>query len=250
MPSVRVLFVGSGDAFGSGGRLQTSILVESDGHRSLLDCGATTLVGLKRAGIDPGSIDEVLVTHLHGDHFGGIPFFVLDGQFSRRARPLVIAGPPGLRRRLTETMEALFPGSATAERKFATEIRELPSEQAMTIGPLAVTPFEVVHASGAPAFALRVETSGRVVAYSGDTEWTESLLRVSAGADLFICEAYFYEKRVPYHLDFTTLMRHRSEIQAKRVVVTHMSGDMLSRLSELSVGGVEAAFDGLSIAIG
>jgi ribonuclease BN (tRNA processing enzyme) len=246
---VRVQFLGSGDAFGSGGRLQTSILLESAGHLCLLDCGATTLVGLKRAGLDPGTIDTILVTHLHGDHFGGIPFFVLDAQFSRRTRRLVVAGPPGLRRRLTETMEALFPGSATAERRFQTEILELPCEKTTTLGPLEVTPSEVVHASGAPAFALRVETAGRVVAYSGDTEWTEGLVSASRGADLFLCEAYFFEKRIPYHLDFATLMQHRGEITAKRVVVTHMSADMLARLSELPEG-VEAAFDGLSIAIG
>jgi ribonuclease BN (tRNA processing enzyme) len=246
---VRLLFLGSGDAFGSGGRLQTSILLESDGYRALIDCGATTLVGLKRAEVDPGTIDAILVTHLHGDHFGGIPFFVLDGQFSRRARPLVVAGPPGLRRRLTETMEALFPGSSAAERRFSTETVEMPPAETLAIGPLQVTPFEVVHASGAPAFALRVETAGRAVCYSGDTEWTEALVSASAGADIFLCEAYFYEKRVPYHLDFKTLMRHRGEITAKRLLITHMSRDMLVRLSEHSLERVEAAFDGLSIAI-
>ncbi len=54
----------------------------------LLDCGASSLVALKRLGLAPASIDVVVISHLHGDHFGGIPFLVLDQQFARRERPV------------------------------------------------------------------------------------------------------------------------------------------------------------------
>ena len=47
-----------------------------------------------------------------------------------------------------------------------------------------------------------------VIAYSGDTEWTDVLLEVARGADLFVCEAYFYDKRVRNHLSYTTLRQH------------------------------------------
>jgi len=90
----RVRFIGSGDSFASGGRFQTCILVDADGYRFLIDCGATSLVALKRAGIDPGSIDAVLLTHFHGDHCGGVPYLILDGQFTKRERPLVVAVHP------------------------------------------------------------------------------------------------------------------------------------------------------------
>jgi ribonuclease BN (tRNA processing enzyme) len=238
---VHVRFLGSGDAFGSGGRLQTSILVESGGFCALLDCGTTTLVGLKRAAIDPARVDVILVSHLHGDHFGGIPFFLLDAQFSRRLRPLVVAGPPGLAERLRQAMEVFFPGSSRVERKFETKVVEMAKEEPTSLGALSVTPYEVRHESGAPAYALRLEIAGRVLAYSGDSAWTEALPKAAEDSDLFICEAYFYEKRVPFHLDYRTLMEHRSEIATKRLIVTHMSSDMLERLTELEV---EAASDG------
>ena len=112
MAEVRVQFLGSGDAFGGGGRFQTCILVQAGQTAFLMDCGASSLVAMKRFGVDPAGINLILVTHLHGDHFGGIPFFVLDAQFSRRSRPLVIAGPPGIEARTRQAMEVLFPGSA------------------------------------------------------------------------------------------------------------------------------------------
>jgi ribonuclease BN (tRNA processing enzyme) len=231
-----IRFLGSGDAFGSGGRLHTCIHVHSEDATFLIDCGASSLIAMKRFGIDPASIDAVLVTHLHGDHFGGIPFLVLDAQFvSRRTRPLTVAGPPDLQRRVHDAMEVPFPGSSRVRRRFSLEFIELPEGEAIDIGALTVTPYGVVHPSGAPAYALRVECGGKVVSYSGDTEWTDSLLRAAHGADLFVCEAYFFEKKVPYHLDYRTLMVHRAQLRCRRLILTHMSEDMLRRLGDVEV---------------
>jgi ribonuclease BN (tRNA processing enzyme) len=231
-----IRFLGSGDAFGSGGRLHTCIHVHSEDATFLIDCGASSLIAMKRFGIDPTSIDTVLVTHLHGDHFGGIPFLVLDAQFvSRRTRPLTVAGPPDLPRRVHDAMEVLFPGSSRVRRRFSLKLIELPEGEAIDIGALTVTPYGVVHPSGAPAYALRVECGGKVVSYSGDTEWTDSLLRAAHGADLFVCEAYFFEKKVPYHLDYRTLMVHRAQLRCRRLILTHMSEDMLRRLGDVEV---------------
>ncbi len=243
---MRVRFLGSGDAFGSGGRLQTCILLESGGFHCLVDCGASSLIALKRAAVDPNDIETILVTHLHGDHFGGIPFLILDGQFSRRSRRLLVVGPPGLADRVTQAMEVFFPGSSRARRKFETEFLELVDGTPAAVGPSRVTPYEVIHACGAPPYALRVELDGRTVVYSGDTEWTDRLIPAVAGADLFISEAYFYDKSVRFHLDYATLAHHRSRLDCKRLIVTHMGPEMLAHLPELSV---EAAHDGLEVSL-
>ena len=243
---MKVRFLGSGDAFGSGGRFQTCIHLESGASHLLLDCGASSLIAMRRFGVDPQAIDTVILSHLHGDHFGGVPFLILDGQFKRRTRPLVVAGPPGVEAPVREAMEVFFPGSTRVERKFDTRFVELADRVSVEVGPVRVTGFGVVHASGAPPFALRVAGEGKVVAYSGDTEWTESLIDAARGADLFIAEALVYDKQVKYHLDLATLLQHRSRLDCRRLVVTHMGEDMLARLDGLPV---EAAEDGKELVL-
>jgi ribonuclease BN (tRNA processing enzyme) len=238
---VKVRFLGSGDAFGSGGRFQTCIHLESGGAQVLVDCGASSLIAMRRFAVDPSAIDAVILSHLHGDHFGGVPFLILDGQFTRRTRPLVVAGPPGVEARVREAMEVLFPGSSRAPRRFETRFVELADRAILEIDQVSVTPFGVVHASGAPPFALRVAGDERIVAYSGDTEWTDSLIDAARGADLFIAEAYFFDKTVRFHLDLATLLRHRARLDCRRLIVTHMNEDMLRRRDALDV---ETAEDG------
>jgi ribonuclease BN (tRNA processing enzyme) len=212
----------------------------------LVDCGATSLVAMKRAGIDPASIGWVLVSHLHGDHFGGLPFLILDGQFGRRQTPLTIAGPVGIRERLTAAMEVLFPGSSGVSRRFPTDVVELSPGDATAIGPLTVTGHPVEHQSGGPSYALRVEWARRTVTYSGDTEWCESLVQAARDADLFVCEAYTFERRIRYHLDHATLVRHLDRIRARRVVLTHLGPEMLARRHEAAA---ECADDGLVLEV-
>jgi len=167
--TVALRFVGSGDAFGSGGRLQTCMHLSGGDGAVLIDCGTSSLIGMKRDRVDPGEVDAVLVSHLHVDHFGGVPFLILDAQFSRRTRPLLIAGPPGVRDRVEAVMELFFPGSLAVQRKFSVEFVELEPRALTRVGPTSVTAFPVVHPSGAPPHALRVEYGDRIIAYSGDT---------------------------------------------------------------------------------
>ena len=246
-PSVTVTFAGSGDAFGSGGRYQACIHLRAAGLGPvLLDCGATSLSALKRLGLDPGEITGVFVSHLHGDHFGGLPFLILDGQFSGRTGPLTIAGPPGTARRLTEAMECLFPGSSAAPRRFGVEVTELSPGTAATVCGVRVRAWEADHPSGAPALLLRLEVAGKTIAYTGDTAWTTAITDAANDADLLIVEAYYQNKNVPFHLRLVDLDAHRDRLTACRIIITHMSADMLSRQHETSF---EPARDGLIISV-
>ncbi len=242
---MQVRFAGSGDAFGSGGRFQTCIRLAGGGQVLLVDCGATSLVALKAQGLDPNEVHAVAVTHLHGDHFGGLPFLILDGQFAGRSAPLLVAGQKGIGARLTDAMETLFPGSSQASRRFRVEVTELAADGTPAeLGAATVRGWEVEHACGAPPLALRVELGGVTFAYSGDTQWTPALIQAAQQADLFAAEAYTFDRPVRYHLDYQTLREHLDEIHAQRIVLTHMSAAMLNRLADAEQ---PAAYDGMTI---
>lgn len=193
----------------------------------------------------PGDVDAVVISHLHGDHFGGLSFLVLDGQFSSRTRPLRVVGPAGIRDRMLASMEVLYPGSSGVQRRFTLDFDELDGAgTAVEACGMQIQSWEVDHASGAPALAFRVEAAGRLFGYSGDTAWTPALAVAAHGTDLFACEAYTYDKAVRYHLDYATLDAHADELETRQLVLTHMGPAMLARLEAT---GRECAHDGLSL---
>ena len=242
---MEITFVGSGDAFGSGGRYQTCIRLQSEGYTALVDCGATSLTALKAQHLDPGEVDAVVISHLHGDHFGGLPFPVLDGQFTGRTKALTVFGPVGTNDRLATAMETFYPGSASVQRRFELNVIELDGAGGSSCaGPLTVHSWEVDHASGAPALAVRARLGNDTFGYSGDTAWTSALSTAADGSDVFVCEAYTYDKPVRYHLDYCTLREHVHELATNRLILTHMGSSMLTRLDEVEN---TTASDGLTL---
>jgi ribonuclease BN (tRNA processing enzyme) len=244
---VAITFLGSGDAFGSGGRFHACFMVEAPQSRFLIDCGASAPLALKRHGVDPAAIDAIVVSHLHGDHFGGIPFLALDAQYlASRQRDLVIAGPAGVEERVPEAMESMYPGLLDDEMDFAIDYVTLRAGEAADVAGTTVVPGTARHGGGAPALSLRIECAGKTVAYSGDTGWTEDLFRVADGADLFICECSYYYEDTEGHLSYQTLLRRRADFACKRMILTHMGDDVLDRLETLEL---EAASDGARIVV-
>ena len=244
---MRLQVVGCGDAFGSGGRFNTCFRVERPGGDYLIDCGASSMVALRQLGVDPNTIRTIFISHLHGDHFGGLPFFILDGQFySRRSEALTVVGPPGLGERLTQAMEVFFPGSATARRRFEVDVREVAPGSSLTVDGVRADATEVKHACGAPPLGLRLSSDGKTIAYSGDSEWTEALVEVGRGADLFIVEALSFDRPIPQHLDYAAFRANAARIGAKRVLLTHLGPDMLARAGEAEH---EIAHDGMVVEI-
>ena len=239
-------FVGCGDAFGSGGRFNTCFHLVGRGINALIDCGATSLVALNKLAINRNDIDVIFLTHFHGDHVGGVPFFILEANYVvKRERVLTIAGPPSLKSRYPEIMEGEFPGTKALQLRFPLTLKELEIGARSEVGGLRVTPFHVVHDDRAgPCVGLRFEAEGKVIAYSGDTEWTDALIDIGRDADLFICEAFTRDKPIATHMALSSLERHLDQIRPKRLVLTHMGNDMLARRAEVPF---ETAEDGMIV---
>jgi ribonuclease BN (tRNA processing enzyme) len=243
---MRLTVAGCGDAFGSGGRANTCFWIESGDAVVALDFGATSIVALRRLELDPSRIDLVLLSHLHGDHFGGLPFLLLDGQFEgQRTRPLTVVGPVGTGERLKAALEVFFPGSSGNAWRYPLEVVDLPCRTDYRFAHLEAETREVVHPSGAPSTGVRLADGRRLLAYSGDTMWTDALVDIAAGADLFITECYTRHRAPKNHLDFDTIDSNRARLATPRVMLTHMSGAMLPHLAEAEAKGYVTAHDGL-----
>ena len=243
---MRLTIVGCGDAFASGGRGHACFRVDAGGATLALDFGASALLNWRRLGMSPADLDAVVVSHLHGDHFGGLPFLLIERQYGGGPqRPLTLIGPPGLAARLDAAMQALYPRDAPRPWAFALDIREIAPGETTRFAGLSLAAFEVDHPSGAPSLGWRIGHAGKALAYSGDTGWTPALVELAAGADLLLVECSGGLDPLPYHLDWATLRDKRMALAARRIVLTHMSEAARAFADDMRDRGFEPADEGL-----
>lgn len=244
---MQITVIGSGDAFGSGGRFATCLHVTSDGGASILvDCGAGVMTALNRAGIDRNAIQAILLTHFHGDHLGGVPAFMLDALFNTRRRtPLVIAGPKRVTEWVKAAMEAAFPGSSGNSYPFEISYLEISPDAPAEIAGIGVIAFPMIHDPRAgPCQGYRLSADGKVFAYSGDSAWADTLVPLAADADVLLVECYTYDIPLKNHLDWKTLESHLPQLTARRIVLTHMGPQMLAHRETVTL---DCAEDGMVI---
>jgi ribonuclease BN (tRNA processing enzyme) len=248
MPStVQVTVLGSGDAFGSGGRLQSAYLIESPSATFVVDCGGTILQSLKRYGVDPERIDFVCLSHLHGDHFGGLPFLFMDFLYeSHRQRPLAVYGPPGTEARVWALFGALYQRQAAESLPYRVSFVELPTPGTTVVQDVSVEAFAVQHVAELVCYGFRISVAGRTIVYSGDTGWTDALATHARGADLFICECSTFETQLDIHVSYPEIAARAATLGCRRLLLSHLGSEPLKRRGEISL---ELAEDGMVISL-
>lgn len=242
---MRVTVLGAGDAFCNGGRRQSGYLVESKGVGFLMDCGATTLLGLKALGIAAERIDFIAISHLHGDHFGGLPFLFLEYTYEKpRTKPLVIIGPPGLEERVRTLHSAMYRELAARGIPFPLQFYEVTPGVAVSIYGVTLFPFRVPHQEKDISLGYRATINGKAILYSGDCGWNEDLVTYSQGTDLFICECCYFGTLTNFHVSYPQIAQahQQGRLGCKRLVLSHIGREVLERMGEVTL---ECAYDGL-----
>jgi ribonuclease BN (tRNA processing enzyme) len=248
LEDMKVTIVGSGDAFGSGGRAHTCIRIDAAATTVLVDFGSGSMIAWQKLGFDSNDIDAIVVSHLHGDHFGGIPALLLHAQFvAGRRKPLLLVGPVGLEERLQEIFDLLFPGSASIDWNFDWHVQEMSGGETTDVVGLRLETFDVIHSPGSRPTGLRLSDGEHIFAYSGDTAWTDILNSIAADADLFLVECSSGDEPVPNHLHWPQLKGKLKGFTAKRVAVTHMGPSAIAKIPEMQAAGLIVAKDGLSL---
>ncbi|MFQ5684060.1 MAG: MBL fold metallo-hydrolase [Candidatus Binatia bacterium] len=240
---MKIHILGCGDAFGSGGRNNSGYLLEAGSRLCLLDCGPTTLLAMKRAGFDPRRLGVIFLSHLHGDHCGGVPFFMLEYLYENpRDTPLHVAGPPGTQQRIQNLFQLMFGDTAKPKEHPPIQFHLLEPERQKTIVGIQVFPFRVPHQVREISLGLKISTGEKQILYSGDSAWTEIFIPLAQGVDLFICECCFFERDTPYHMNYKKIQENLSRLKCKELILTHLGQEMLVRKGELAV---KVAEDGM-----
>lgn len=240
--------LGTSDAFGSVGRHNAGYLVETDATKILVDAGPSVLVALKSQGRSPDEIDAIVISHLHGDHFAGIPFMLLDLTWdSCRKRPLQIIGPPTIEERVYKLYATLYTETGSHPPPFPVEFTEMKSGSAYEVADTRIESFHVPHQEEELSLGHRLTTDGTTLAYSGDTPWTDDLIKQSSGADLFLCECSAFEVPVPKHVRYPDLEQNRKRLECRDIMLVHLGREVRRRSAEIEL---PMADDGVKLHVG
>jgi len=243
MADIVLKVLGCGDAFCSGGRFNSAFYFTSSQVNFLLECGATTLLALKQNNIKTADIDVVIISHFHGDHFGGLIFLLLEEKKNQRQKPLYIISPIGMDEKLKSAVALFYPGSDILE-ELDIIYKFYGAHQKIDLMGMSICTFPVIHSEKSLPHGVRIEMDGNIIAYSGDTEWTDELIPLSDGADLFICECNFFDTDSLGHLSYQELIKHT--LNCKKILLTHLGEEMLDKLDSIEM---EVAEDGKTYSI-
>jgi ribonuclease BN (tRNA processing enzyme) len=216
-------FLGSGNAFAPG-RCWSGFLLNG---RYLFDAPPTALLSLKRLGVDLSSIDTVLLTHFHADHFFGLPFLLLEYSYqTQRHSDLTIVGPPGVQERVERLVELGYPNLLSRDSGYRRRYIEVQDGAEEVVNGLHFNSVEVIHGTGLQCFGFRTYVDGRRLSYTGDTTWCDGLLRLGEDVELLVTDCTYAEGRnQPEHLSFEEIRDLRGRIDPQtQLILTHLGG--------------------------
>jgi ribonuclease BN (tRNA processing enzyme) len=229
--NAQIVVLGSADAFSSGGRGNTAWLIEDGCPPCTVDFGPTALAALKRLGRDPQRISAVHLTHLHGDHTGGIPMLLVDAVYrAHRVAPLDITGPPGTAERIQALWRDFYADAAASELEFELRIHELVPGETSHIAGRELTAFAAQHHRGGRiALMLSLRGPAGTLAFTGDTGPCDALHDLAKGADLLCAECTEFEagKTAPRrHLAWNELRGLLPALGVRRVLLGHLGEEV------------------------
>ncbi len=227
-----ITVLGSGNAFNDGERSYPAFLIQTNNSQFLIDCGPTTVLQMRKLGFDLDFLDGMIITHFHGDHIAGIPFLLLDFHYlSKRTRQFTCVGPKGLNATIERLYEACYKKTASEPRSYPLNYKILKLGEIISEFGAKIQAFSMLHSS--ESLGYRISHPSATIAITGDTSWNDEIPKMANGVDLLISECNFWNMELGGHMNYKILEKHLSEINARKIVLTHPSSDVLEHEKEL-----------------
>ena len=235
---MRLTVLGCAGSFPGPESACSAYLVEAEGFRLLIDFGSGAMSALQRYA-DLDTLDAIMLTHLHGDHMLDACTYIVVRRYHPAGPrpPIPVYAPLGAAERIAA---AYSPDSEPLD-----DVYTFYGLQPGTfpIGPFTVTVDRVNHPI--ETYGVRIEHDGHVLAYSSDTAPCEPLIRLAAGADLFLCEASYLDgmdNPPGLHLTGGEAGEAATKADARRLLLTHLIPAWFSEAS--IVDAAAAAYTG------
>ncbi|MDQ3315726.1 MAG: MBL fold metallo-hydrolase [Actinomycetota bacterium] len=252
---MEVTVVGSGTVVPRLGRRQSCVVVEAGGETLVFDLGSGAVRGMVRSGLDPFAVDRIFFTHFHPDHTVdavNLLFTIKYGAEEERTRPLHLAGPEPFRR-FWKSVLAVW--GETMSGEYPTHVSELPRKGTAPLDlpgcKLSWAPTE----HSPESIAYRLDGPEGAFVYTGDTEYSKSVVGLARGAHTLLIECTGPDDEpLPHHLTPSGAARVAREADVDRVVLTHLhpsvdDDSLASKVREGYGGEVVVAEDGLRLRV-
>lgn len=194
---MNLTFLGTGNAFAPRGLCWNGFVLDG---RHMFEAPPQALQSLNRLNIDPNSIETVVLSHQHGDHFLGLPFLLLHWEYMGRTSPVRIVAPLGTREGMLRVCELAYPGVTNAA--YGIEWLEAEAGTSLRAGGLLIEPVEVNHDPKLErCLGYHVEYGGRQLGYTGDSAMCEGVMDLARRADVLVSECASRDQQVPVHMN-------------------------------------------------
>lgn len=249
---MELIILGSGTAIPTTRRSSPGLLIRVAGESLLFDGGSGTLKRLAEAGVDIREIDRVFYTHLHPDHTADlVPFlFALKNPDYKRAKALYLSGPPGFNG-FYRHLIGIY-GESIVPMDYSLHLKDL-KDETWALEGWSITAKSVIHTR--QSLAYRIESGGKAIVYSGDTDYCQAIIDLAMGSDLLVLECAFpNERRSPGHLTPSLAGEIASKARCQRLVLTHFypvceGYDLLSQCRKTYSGEVTLAEDLMRVTV-
>jgi ribonuclease BN (tRNA processing enzyme) len=245
---MEIIIIGSGTGVPSLRRGSPATVIRVGGHLLLLDSGSGTLRRLLEAGVDFKQVEYLFYSHFHPDHTADLAPFLFASNYGSdevRNHGLTIIGPPGMAA-FYEKLKGVY-GKWIMPQGYSLSIEEVSSGE-IPFADFSVSGFPLAHTDHSMGFRITGE-GGKVVSYSGDTDYCANLIALARDAGVLIVECSFPDDRkVEGHLTPSLAGRAAREAGCKKVVLTHLyppcdSHDVVGAVKREFAGAVALAED-------